>query len=298
MKSFKDFRTSLSEEQLDEALITFGGVAYPKFGQVLIMAGGAGSGKGHIQSQLVGLEGRTLDVDALKELAINSKDFAAKVKRETGHDLKSFDLKVPENVSRIHEIVGGMYRLPNKQQQALFSSILVADESRKPNIIFDITLKGMKKLEEIARNVQEIGYKKENIHIVWVVNDFKVAIEQNKGRSRVVPEEILMDTHEGVALTMRKILSMGSDVSKYMDGDIVLAFNKAKVDSKFVTRDEVVSDTSKLGLKKLQGKKGSYTASANYFYVKRKGKQQIGIDKMPEMVYDKIKEYVPEIKAW
>lgn len=40
MKSFKDFTS------LDEALITFGGKAYPKFGQVVILAGGAGSGKG------------------------------------------------------------------------------------------------------------------------------------------------------------------------------------------------------------------------------------------------------------
>ena len=38
MKSFKDFTS------LDEALITFGGKAYPKFGQVVILAGGAGSG--------------------------------------------------------------------------------------------------------------------------------------------------------------------------------------------------------------------------------------------------------------
>lgn len=33
------------EVELEEALITFGGKAYPKFGTVVIQAGGAGSGK-------------------------------------------------------------------------------------------------------------------------------------------------------------------------------------------------------------------------------------------------------------
>ena len=35
--------------QLQEALITFGGKPYPKFGNIVILAGGAGSGKGFIR---------------------------------------------------------------------------------------------------------------------------------------------------------------------------------------------------------------------------------------------------------
>jgi len=41
MKSFNEFN-----EYLLEKLITFGGKAYPKFGNVVILAGGGGSGKG------------------------------------------------------------------------------------------------------------------------------------------------------------------------------------------------------------------------------------------------------------
>lgn len=33
------------EQSLDEKLITFGGKAYPKFGQIILLSGGAGSGK-------------------------------------------------------------------------------------------------------------------------------------------------------------------------------------------------------------------------------------------------------------
>ncbi|UQJ94980.1 hypothetical protein IANJMKHF_00074 [Klebsiella phage CPRSA] len=68
MKSFKQF----TESTLTEALITFGGRAYPKFGQVVILAGGAGSGKGFTLEKLLGIEGITLDVDALKKLVMGS----------------------------------------------------------------------------------------------------------------------------------------------------------------------------------------------------------------------------------
>ena len=42
MKSFREL-------VMNEKLITFGGKAYPKFGQVVILAGGAGSGKGFVK---------------------------------------------------------------------------------------------------------------------------------------------------------------------------------------------------------------------------------------------------------
>ena len=80
------------KEYINEALITFGGKAYPKFGQVVILQGGGGSGKGFIKDKLLGIEGWVYDVDRLKTLAINSKLFANKVKEETGVDLKKMDL--------------------------------------------------------------------------------------------------------------------------------------------------------------------------------------------------------------
>lgn len=47
MRTFTDYFKPLTEAEtmLQEALITFGGKAYPKFGNIVILAGGAGSGK-------------------------------------------------------------------------------------------------------------------------------------------------------------------------------------------------------------------------------------------------------------
>lgn len=270
------------QKYLDEKLMTFGGKAYPKFGQIVIMAGGAGSGKGFQLSNLVGIEGKTLDVDELKKMAMASNTFAKKVKDETGYDLKRFDLKKPENVSRIHELLAGVYNLPNKRQTTLFTSILAGDERRKPNLVFDVTLKDMSKLESVARNAMELGYDKKNIHLVWVVNDINVAVKQNAERDRVVPEEILMATHEGAALTMRKIISMGDSIKRYLDGDIYLTFNKVGVDT-----DVKKSD---LG--------GQYVKDANYIHFKKSGKSPIGLDGLTSLALKKIFDYVPNTETW
>lgn len=267
---------------LNEKLMVFGKVAYPKFGNVVILAGGAGSGKGFQKSNLLGIEGKSFDVDALKELAVKSVKFAAKVKEETGHDIKTFDMKNPDNVGKMHDILSSVYNITNKSDQTVFASILTADAERKPNLIFDVTLKDMTKLESITRNAQELGYNKTNIHIVWVVNDISVAIDQNQKRSRVVPDEILMATHEGAALTMKKILDMDDKLTKYMDGAIYISFNR-------VGTDTTVAKS---------GKGGAYVKDANYIMVKKQGSPQLSSAELGDSVYNKIKDYIPKVNSW
>lgn len=240
------------------------------------------SGKGFQLSNLVGIEGKILDVDALKSLVIHSTKLSAKIKSETGQDISKFDLRNPDNVFKLHEIISDIYHITDKTQQYLFGSILASAPDRKPNLIFDVTLKNMSKLESITRNITQLGYQKENIHLVWVVNDIEVAKSQNAKRDRVVPEEILMDTHEGVALTMKKVLDMGSGLKKYMDGDIYISFNKAKLD---------------VGLEKSNAG-GQYIKTANYFKAKQKGKPQISSDKLTNEIFNKISDYTPKINTW
>ena len=287
MKSFKHFTEETIAEQAEmlmEKLITFGGKAYPKFGNVLIMAGGAGSGKGFVQQNLIGLEGKSFDPDELKKLAGKSPLINKRVKDEFGVDLKDLGskLRVPENVSKLHEIIGDALNLPNRKQAAFFASVMSAAADRKPNIIFDTTLKDATKLQKLSRQVMELGYEKKNIHIVWVVNDIEVAKAQNLARERTVPTEILVNTHRGASQTMLDIINMGKTLKKYMDGDIVFAFNKVKVDS-----DVDIS-----------GKGGMYVKDANYFYVKRKGEEVTSQDNLSKDLKAKIASYVPAGVSW
>ncbi len=293
MLSFEEFSNSNS---LDEALIIVGKKAYPKFGHVVIMAGGAGSGKGFILNKLLGLEGMVFDPDALKKLAAKSKIVADKVKKMRGVDINdlSNNLKNPENVSLLHDIIGGDLGLDDKKKSAAFASIIAAPKDKKPNLVFDTTLSSLDKLQKISADAVRVGYDRKNIHIVWVVNDIEIAKQQNQKRSRVVPTEILVNTHRGAAMTMHDILNMGGSLSKYMDGDIVFAFNKVFVDSSTSAKEP--AGKSVISTKTDSG--GFYVGKANYFYVKRTGKTVMSVDNLEKSVKMKIKNYVPKNVEW
>lgn len=127
-----------------------------------------------------------------------------------------------------------------------------------------------------------VGYDKKNIHIVWVVNDIEVAKAQNLTRSRTVPAEILVNTHRGASQTMGDILNMGKTLKRYMDGDIVFAFNKVGVDSAL----------------KVSGGGGSFLEDAKYFYVKRQGKPPTPVANLEKDIKAKISSYVPKAVTW
>lgn len=283
MLSLNEFIDNQRFEEICEALITFGGKAYPKFNNIVIMAGGAGSGKGFVLSNLVGIEGYKFDVDELKTLASKSEAIQKRVRSEFGVDIADLasKLKDPENVSKLHEIISSM-GVDDRRTRLLYKSIAQGAADRKPNIIFDVTLKDLRKLEKLTRAVTALGYDKKDIHIVWVVNDLEVAQKQNLERDRVVPPEILVNTHRGVSQTMADIIDMGSTLKKYMDGDIVFAFNKFKVDSELTKSD----------------KGGQYIKKSNYFYVKRRGKNPTSVDELSKDVRNKLKQYTPKPQNW
>lgn len=237
------------------------------------------SGKGFQLKNLLGIEGKVFDVDELKSLALRSTKFKQTVKNDLGLDLSNFDLKNVDDVSKLHDIISDTYKLPSKAQQAFYADVLTSQH--KPNMIFDVTLKDLKKLYDITRNVGELGYDKKNIHIVWICNDLDVAIEQNENRERTIKKEILIQTHEGVSMTMEKLMNMGGDLRNYLDGCIYLSFNKANVDVTIAKSDNG----------------GHYITKANYIKVKEVGQPQMSTDELSDEVLNKIYEYTPKIKG-
>ncbi len=275
---------TIDKIELDEKLITFAKKAYPKSGHALILAGGAGSGKGFVLDNLIGMEGKKFDVDELKRLVLKAPKIAKKVKDETGQDLSKFNLNKPDDVFKLHNIVADELNLSNKKMAAFFASVMTKRPEDKPNVIFDVTLKDLRKLDNITRLVQGAFYDKKNIHIVWVVNDVEVAKSQNTDptRGRVVPVEILVNTHRGASQTMLDIVRMGKNLKKYMDGDITFAFNKIGVDS----------DLAK------SGRGGQYIKDALYFKVKESGKPPMKHKDIEKDILRKIDKYVPAGQDW
>ena len=175
-------------------------------------------------------------------------------------------------------------KLTDKKLTALYTSILITKQHEKPNIIFDVTLKDLNKLDNISRGVETIGYDKKNIHIVWVLNDIEVAMAQNLNpdRGRVVDVDILINTHKGVSSTMAQIVSMGDRLKKFMDGAIILAFNKAFVDTELTQSP----------------RGGSYLKEAEYVYLKKPGKPPVKRSDLGKNILDKIATYAPPVQDW
>lgn len=277
---------SFTTYELNEKLIILGGKAYPKFGQAVIIAGGSGSGKGFVYNNLIGLEGKKLDVDFLKTFALKSEVIKQRLKKELNIDITSLsDLSNPENTSKMHDIIGKYLELPDKRMAALGNSILFARPDRKPNVIFDVTLSKLDKFESITTYLKSMGYYARNIHLVWIINDINVAVAQNieRGKSdRSVNMDILINTHRGASQTVGDILNMGKSLSRYMDGDIVFAFNKVGVDTSV--------EKSSTG--------GMYIKDASYFYVKHAGSTPLSISEIDFDIRQKIQDYVPPQIQW
>lgn len=275
--NFKD----LVLNNINETMIILDKKPYPTFGNVVILAGGSASGKGFVKDKLLAIEGVTIDVDEIKRLSLKSKIIKDIAKEKYGLNMDDMSLENPEDVYTLHNILMDM-KIIGDMKKNLYTSILAASPERKPNIIFDNTLKDIGKLYDITTNVIKLGYKKENIHLIWVINDIKVSTELNKNkiRGRVVPEDILISTHEGAALTIKKLIDM-KDLGKYLDGSIILVFNKKDQDTKI----------------RKSNNGGEYIEKANYVVVKKAGKP-IDKQKITQEVLDKIREYTPKINAW
>ena len=81
---------------------------------------------------------------------------------------------------------------------------------------------------------------------------------------------------------MLDIVNMGKGLKRYMDGDIVFAFNKVNVDSEL----------------KVGKSGGKYIKQADYFYVKESGKPALSKDRIDKNILAKIANYVPNANTW
>lgn len=259
------------------------------------------SGKGFIQSKLLGIEGKVINVDDVKTWVGKSVKLVSLIKAQTGVDIsyEALPLSDPKNTSILHDIISNVMHITDKVEANLFKSIATSEPDRKPNLIFDVTLKDLDKLDRITRNVMPLGYAKDNIHIVWIVTPVEKAREQNIARGKMIPggrmvsDEILIATHKGAAMTLHDLVySVDTSLSKYMNGDMWIAFNNAGVDS--TVKSSEAKPNVNFPSRKLAG--GSFIAKgAQYVKVKKQG-QPIQI---PEKeLAQKIASYVPKVTRW
>ena len=245
------------EEKLDEKLITFSNRA--AYGQVVFMAGGAGSGKGFAKDNFIDAAGfKVRDVDEMKKQLgrldtlgkfsvdkwykkygknlstkppkKNPKGMSPKAHIEEfvlGKNLSisdiSKDLKNPINVASLHYIVDAM-----KLKDRWLISMLSGKDNKEtlPNLLFDITAKKVSSITDVIKSLMGAGYDSNNVHLIWVLTNYNISVERNKERERIVPDDILLDTHEGAGKTMWSILT--KILPKGLNGRIDVILNNSE----------------------------------------------------------------------
>ena len=67
-------------------------------------------------------------------------------------------------------------------------------------------MKDASDIGDVIPKLVEAGYESKNIHLTWVLTNYAVAIVNNRNRERVVPEDIMLLSHEGAATNMYDVV--------------------------------------------------------------------------------------------
>jgi len=231
MLGFKEHMLMEDYEQLNEKLILYSNGA--KYGQVVFLAGGAGSGKGFAQKNFMEVgKFKVFDVDELKKLFIKVRDL-------------KMNLRNPQDVFNLHMMVK---KSGVKDARLNLLARSLSDSSNKntlPNLMFDVTLKEIEDIKEIMPMLNALGYESKNIHVTWVLTDYYVAVKANQERDRVVPDDILLQTHVGASKTMSEIIK--GQLPSGVDGGVYVILNNRKNTIPYVSRskEEIKGDNKR-----------------------------------------------------
>lgn len=200
----EEHQTFLTEvlELLNEKLVIFRGKR-SKYGRVVFLAGGGGSGKGFAMANFLDISSATdkiRDVDYWKDAFLRLDKITQRYP-----EIRGLDMRNENDVFKLHQFV------KSKGIKEKTLDLLLGDLSGKnlPNLVFDVTLKDRSDIESVLPRLLQVGYKPSDIHLVWVLTSFSAAVINNLDpkRGRIVPEKVLLDTHEGAARTMWDILT-------------------------------------------------------------------------------------------
>lgn len=270
MLSLKEHIEMREFQQLDEKLIMYSNGA--KYGQIVFLAGGAGSGKGFAQKNFMEVDKfKVFDVDELKKLFIKVRDL-------------KMDLRKPQDVFDLHMMVK---KSGVKDARLNLLARSLSDSAKKgtlPNLMFDITLKEIEDIKEMMPFLSALGYDPKNIHVTWVLTDYYVAVQANQQRSRVVPDDILLKTHIGASKTMSEIIK--GQLPRGVDGEVRVILNN---------RENTVPFTDRIG-RPIRGSGSGKIVVSDFTYLtlKKRGKKFEKEASVQKQVFNWIKDNAPK----
>ena len=210
MLTFSQF---LAEQYLEEKLIMYN--QGKRYGQIVFLAGGAGSGKGFaIKNFMEGEKFKIRDVDEWKKAFMKLADT-----KGTHPEIKGLKLSNPKDVYKLHMFV----KRKGIKDKTLDLLLRDANARHLPNIMFDITMKDASDIGDVIPKLVEAGYESKNIHLTWVLTNYAVAILNNRNRERVVPEDIMLLSHEGAATNMYDVIK--GNLPRGLNGGVRVILN-------------------------------------------------------------------------
>ena len=246
MLTFSQF---LAEKYLEEKLIMYN--QGKRYGQIVFLAGGAGSGKGFaIRNFMEKEKFKVRDVDEWKKAFIKLADTKGMYP-----EIKGLKLKNPKDVYKIHKFV----RDKGIKDKTLDLLLRDANSRHLPNIMFDITMKDASDIGDIMPKLIEAGYAAKNVHLTWVLTNYAVAILNNRNRERVVADDIMLLSHEGAATSMYEVIK--GKLPRGLNGSVRVILNNrdntipyvdpdTKKSMKTSQGDIIIKDFTYLTLKK------------------------------------------------
>ena len=265
MLNYTQFKTAVP---LEEKLIVYGGGK--KYGQIVFLAGGAGSGKGFASEKFMQKElFKVRDVDEWKKAFIK---LSSEVKRYS--ELKGLNLRNPDDVFKLHMAVKKM-GIKGRSLQLLLRDVR---PDRLPNIMFDITFKDTDEIDEAIPMLLRAGYQPRDIHITWVLTNYHIAVKQNKERDRVVPDDIMIATHTGAATSMYNVIK--GNLPRGVDGQINIVLNNRNNTVMFKSSD-------------FADKKVENVQDFEYFRIKQEGQRIDTSEKALDKVMTWVKSNIP-----
>ena len=279
MLNFNEYASLTDYEMINEKLIIYNGGK--KYGQIVFLAGGAGSGKGFARQKFISAESfKVRDVDELKlafqQLSALDKFTTKQFMDKYGNNLREKDraliqsemidqritinklsMKNPTHVYLLHMMV----KASGAKEKTLDSMLMGARAGKLPNILFDITFKDLEEFNRVMPELIRVGYEPRNVHLTWVLTNYKIAIQNNKMRPRTVPEDILLSTHAGAAQTVFKLVKDGTPSE--IDGRVDVILNNPENTIVFKDKDG----------KPIRGASGFTVKDFTYLNLKDPGKK-------------------------
>lgn len=193
------------KESLTNQLITEG-VDDPGILKCVFMAGGSGSGKGFVSSELFGIDktiNSTMAASGLK--VVNSDTAFETMLKKNGidpRDLAKIEKENPDLWDKIQKPNTNSLRDQGKRitngQKAFF-------EAGRLGMIIDGTGHDVNKIQKLKKHAEELGY---DTAMIFVNTSLEIALINNQGRSRVLADDLVKQTWYAVQNNLGKFQSI------------------------------------------------------------------------------------------